>query len=335
MFYLRQQRANIVQSVVNCASSNALSGCVSAVSSRQGVVLDLLSSLLDIVSPRVRPLPMVTLTSAEQQILLDACRVMEACGLSYVPTQQQQQPQSKFSRPYNNNTAKFGNRPSSGFRQNGVGLRFDKVGGDANNTVLQLEPAFTELLKYQLIDCELLGRHIVLPEEAKQVILVEQRKVSVLEHARRQLAHEEADRRQRALEARNSLFDRTPGDELRDSPMAAVDVSGVLASGRPEEPKQPDNSSTSHKIMQEQIERASSSGKRQRSSALDSFFSVRCWLFDFACSFVFRSPPRAVVWHPRKRTKRRVRQTMSQRKRKLLPSISSLTRDLAMRCGGQ
>jgi len=52
--------------------------------SKKTLVMDFVSPLLDIVSPRMRALPMITLSGPEQRTVMDAVGAMESVGLSFL-----------------------------------------------------------------------------------------------------------------------------------------------------------------------------------------------------------------------------------------------------------
>lgn len=83
-FYKRQQRSNLLHNVVFNANAD-LHSRSSIVTSGQVLVCDVLSALVDILTPRIRAISWTSLSPPEKNALLRVVEVMASCGLSYVP----------------------------------------------------------------------------------------------------------------------------------------------------------------------------------------------------------------------------------------------------------
>lgn len=80
-YYKRQQRSNVLHSLVYNSSAD-LHSRSSVVTSKQVVCLDVLSSLVDILAPRLRAIS--SLSSPEKAALLRVVEVMASCGITFV-----------------------------------------------------------------------------------------------------------------------------------------------------------------------------------------------------------------------------------------------------------
>lgn len=77
--YLKIQRENVLQSATELNSAGLWT------ISKERMVLDVVSSFLEIIRPRVRPLPMISMSPEEQALIGHVAEVMESCNFSYVP----------------------------------------------------------------------------------------------------------------------------------------------------------------------------------------------------------------------------------------------------------
>lgn len=80
-FYKRKSKSNILETLLHSAKLGTF--CMSG---KTPVALDVLSFLLDITTPKVRPVSFLTLTPTEQEAIAECVEVMAAVGLSYTTT---------------------------------------------------------------------------------------------------------------------------------------------------------------------------------------------------------------------------------------------------------
>jgi len=76
--FKRKGKNNILETLINGSELGA-----SCMRTKTIVVLDVLSFLVDITTPKARPVSLLTLTQSEQELLADCVKVMASVGLSY------------------------------------------------------------------------------------------------------------------------------------------------------------------------------------------------------------------------------------------------------------
>lgn len=137
----------------------------------QETVLDVVSPLLDILHPRVRALPMITLSPPEQAAVSEVVRVMESVGLSYAPCRVEVDArssvyQNKFQRP--NAQTQYVDAGTGGYTH-------------GSKTSLQLEPAINLLVQFEVEPApeELIARHLEVSNDLRHLLFTEQKKYSV------------------------------------------------------------------------------------------------------------------------------------------------------------
>jgi len=85
--YKRQQQEAVVSCLLEGAGTHAIGGRRSAaLESRSAIVLDGVTAVADVISPRIRPVPLVSMNATEQDALGHTVQVMRSLGLSYQMT---------------------------------------------------------------------------------------------------------------------------------------------------------------------------------------------------------------------------------------------------------
>ena len=78
--YFHNQREHILQSLTE--NSYNIFNTIS----KERIVMDVISSLIDIIRPRIRPIPLISMSKDEQKIFYEVIEIMESCELHYQPT---------------------------------------------------------------------------------------------------------------------------------------------------------------------------------------------------------------------------------------------------------
>jgi len=188
--YKQQQNANILQSLqvgtgagAGAASSDsdsssggitlALSTLSPSLRCKSAVACDVISHLIDIISPRVRPVAFITLGLTEQDAVMKAVHVMASTGLSY-------HMQRAYAPSFNNQS----NGQNTGFGQPKPYVNQQPQQQQQQTIQLVLEPAIDQLLKYSNIaDTALVNRHWRVPYESRNNIFMELKKYLIQLHA--------------------------------------------------------------------------------------------------------------------------------------------------------
>jgi len=118
-YYKRKSKGNILETLLNSAKLGTF-----CMRSKVPVVLDVLSFLVDITTPKIRQVSFLTLTQPEQEALADCVQVMASVGLSYSSSNPSAEGSSFYA---------------------------------SNNSTLSLDPAIMELLSFCKCD-DLKGR---------------------------------------------------------------------------------------------------------------------------------------------------------------------------------
>jgi hypothetical protein len=190
--YKQQQNAHILQSLQIGAGAGAgaasndsdsssggitlsLSTLSPSLRNRTAVACDVVSHLMDIISPKVRPVAFITLGLTEQDAVTKAVQVMASTGLSY-----------HMQRTYEAN-----NSQSSGFGQpkpynnhHQQQQQQQQQQQPMQTIQLVLEPAIDQLLKYNHVSgTALSNRHWKVPYETRNNIFMELKKYLIQLHA--------------------------------------------------------------------------------------------------------------------------------------------------------
>lgn len=80
--YKRKQKDNILHSIITNPFAETRSRSL-FMAGKHSVVLDVLSYVLDIFSPRVRAIPLTSLTNTEKDVLKSVVAAMASCGINY------------------------------------------------------------------------------------------------------------------------------------------------------------------------------------------------------------------------------------------------------------
>jgi hypothetical protein len=120
-YYKHKSKSNILETLLGSAKLGSF-----CMRSKTPVITDVLSFLIDITTPKARPVSLLTLTQTEQEALDDCVKVMASAGLSYTSA-----------------------NPSAGLEGSFY------IGAN----IFTLEPAITELLSFSQCD-ELKNRFV-------------------------------------------------------------------------------------------------------------------------------------------------------------------------------
>jgi len=121
----------------------------------------------------------------------DTIRVMEGCGVSYTLSKVIEAEPTKYNNNNSNSHSQYNNNTSAKpYTSNSTNTntshtnsynntsKFTPYNNNTTDVILKLDPAFDELLVYP--ECEeLVGRHIPVVPEMRQVLYTEQRKHSI------------------------------------------------------------------------------------------------------------------------------------------------------------
>eukprot|EP01033_Poteriospumella_lacustris_P016115 gene16115-11530_t len=223
----------------------------SVMNTSSAVTVDCVSALVDIFTPKVRPLPMLSLSATEKATLIRVVQAMESCGVSYTPLAVADEREAAemlglpvpttggFSRNGGGGgQGSFGKKPFGHGPSGGVGKQDTADGGSIflrDNVVMVLEPNLSLLVRYQQppgVD-ELRGRHSSVQSELRNIVYTEQRKFAVAQWEARVTAAREATAAVAAAAASNVrglIVGPIPDDFEEDEAETAAVAAQIMSS---------------------------------------------------------------------------------------------------------
>lgn len=169
--FARLQRMNVLQALQEQQAQHQHR----SPENKENIAMDYASALLDVFVPKVRQLPMLSLSPQEREVVLEVAQRMESCGVSYIPMAVVDRPDggnNKYQGRGNKQYAPKGKNQQAAINTESIFLQ-DRV-------EFQLEPSLELLVTFDQVKCdELAGRHASIPQDVRAIVYQEQRQLSI------------------------------------------------------------------------------------------------------------------------------------------------------------
>jgi hypothetical protein len=162
----------------------------------QRIVLDVLSSLIEILRPRfIRPIPLISMPKEEEHLFYQLIEIMESCDIHYQQTvvannsftnNSYFKKNGNFQKPWQKS---FNNNNNNGNADNSAEKTIFLMDPDIEQLVTYRMPTVQQLMRggisQQVTVMEKIKNHNYLSSDLKHLIYVEQRKFSIRRKVRK------------------------------------------------------------------------------------------------------------------------------------------------------